>query len=123
MQDGVNQTALNNQELVRQRLADAAMNAADITGEYFDILKGPSSELQGALSDIVSQYMTDRDLANAALYAGYDQGYVQSLTVESTQRLNSTVDAVTNKMYSQVKTVEDLVDVPNLSAHTNDCQL
>jgi len=111
LQDGVNQTILNNQELVRQRIADAAMNAADITGEYFDILKGPSSELQGALSDIVSQYMTDRDLANAALYAGYDQGYVQSLTVESTQRLNSTVDAVTNKMYSQVKTVEDLVDV------------
>lgn len=111
LQDGVNQTILNNQELVRQRLADAAMNAADMTSEYFDLLKGPSSEVQGALDDIISQYMTDRDLANAALSAGYDTSYVQSLTAESTARLNSTVDAITNKMYSQVQTVKDLVDV------------
>lgn len=111
IQDGVNQTVLNNQELVRQRRADAIMAATDITGEHFDILKGPSSELQGALSDIVSQYMTDRDLASAALYAGYDKDYVGSITAESTARLNSTVDAVTNKMYSQVRTVEDLVNV------------
>jgi hypothetical protein len=111
LQDGVNQTTLNNQALIRQRLADAAMAGQDITNEYFDLLKGSTEEVQGQLETLVNQYMTDRDLANSALSAGYSADYVGSLTAESNSRLNSTVDAVTNKMYSQVRTVEELKTV------------
>ena len=111
IQDGVNQTRINTNAMVRQRLADAVKAQTEITSDYFDHLKGSTSELQGALSDIIDKYNTDRELANAALYAGFDKDYVSSITVESTARLNSTVDAITNKMYSQVRTVEDLVKV------------